>query len=571
MRELVTIQVGDFANYIGSHFWNFQDELLGLAEDQHGDSIYKSSALNMDVLYRTGETQQGVITYNPRLISVGLQGSLGSLSSTGLLHNDSQSFDSSEIITWSGNVTRYTSQPQEKNLFLQSLCEEQHGLSALSNDADTGSGTSQRQVEDKDRIECLENGVQYWTDFSKVQYHPRSLYELHSSWTDVKTFDNYGVGKDVLSEGLQGEALNERLRLFVEECDHIQGIQFIVDDSGGFSGIAAEFLENIADEYTNTPVLLYTVRDPHSYVHSMSRKGATSRCLHDAISFARLSSYCKLMVPVGLPSLSRSKLSYTLQVEDQKLFHSSAVYAAALHSVSIPFRMEHLGPTTNTTNVSGAVDVGGIIQMLSGQGWQNMVASLDLAMPAPSLTGSVLRSLNSLTPEIEQDVDDPHAVESLIVHGMLHAGRRASISEVNDSVCVAYDSECPKPKFSHVSLALCPLPIPLPFPSIFRSCIGQHGELLGTTTELTRTKGSLEVDSIPLAARLRSSKAVRPLIEKRLEWLRKYGIQRGAPGTELLQSWGFGRDEAEDMGEALSKMVAQLNPRSELSSDSDWD
>lgn len=27
MREIVTIQVGGFANFIGSHFWNFQVEL----------------------------------------------------------------------------------------------------------------------------------------------------------------------------------------------------------------------------------------------------------------------------------------------------------------------------------------------------------------------------------------------------------------------------------------------------------------------------------------------------------------------------------------------------------------
>lgn len=427
MREIVTIQVGDFANYIGSHFWNFQDELIGLAEDQHGDSIYRSSPLNMDVLYRTGETQQGVLTYNPRLISIGLQGSLGSLSSTGSIYNGDPSFDSSDIISWSGNVTKYVSERQEKNLFLQSLCEEHDGLSALPNDADNESSSSQRQVQDKDRIECLENGVQYWTDFSKVQYHPRSLYELHSSWTDAKKFDNYGIGKDTLSEGLQGEEINERLRFFVEECDHIQGIQFIVDDSGGFSGVAAEFLENIADEYTNTPLLLYAVRDPNSYIHATSRKESISRALHDAISFSRLSSYCKLMVPVGLPSLSRSKFCSILHVDDHKLFQCSAVYAAALHSISIPFRMDLLGPTTNTAYVFGAVDVGGTIQMLTGQGWQNIVASLDLAMPAPTLTdeqssGSILRSLNSLTPEIEEDADDPQAVESLIIHGMLHAG-----------------------------------------------------------------------------------------------------------------------------------------------------
>jgi len=24
MKEIVTVQVGDFANFVGSHFWNFQ-------------------------------------------------------------------------------------------------------------------------------------------------------------------------------------------------------------------------------------------------------------------------------------------------------------------------------------------------------------------------------------------------------------------------------------------------------------------------------------------------------------------------------------------------------------------
>lgn len=142
---------------------------------------------------------------------------------------------------------------------------------------------------------------------------------------------------------------------------------------------------------------------------------------------------------------------------------------------------------------------------------------------------------------------------------------------MNDSIYAAYDCGLPKPKFSHVSAALCPLPIPLPFPSIFRGCVGQHGELLRTPTEMTPTKGSLEIESIPVAAMLRSSRAVKPLIERRLEGLRKFGMQRGAAGAGLLQSWGFGKDETEDMGEVLAKMVKQFDPHSGMSSDSDLD
>lgn len=87
-----------------------------------------------------------------------------------------------------------------------------------------------------------------------------------------------------------------------------QGIQFVVDDSGGFSSVAAEVLENIEDEYTNTPVLLYAVRDPGAYTYATNQKSSIGRSLHDAVSFSRLSSFCNLMIPVGLPSLRSTQV-----------------------------------------------------------------------------------------------------------------------------------------------------------------------------------------------------------------------------------------------------------------------
>lgn len=72
-----------------------------------------------------------------------------------------------------------------------------------------------------------------------------------------------------------------------------------------------------------------------------------------------------------------------------------------------------------------------------------------------------------------------------------------------------------------------------------------------------------------MAARLRSTNAVLPFLENRLGNLRKLGIARGALGTPLLENWGFGREDVEDMGERLSNMVTTLNPVSLESSDSD--
>jgi hypothetical protein len=58
-------------------------------------------------------------------------------------------------------------------LFLQSLAEDQ--IASTSN----GENNSQKNVEDKDLVESLENIINFWTDYMKVQYHPQSLYEMN--------------------------------------------------------------------------------------------------------------------------------------------------------------------------------------------------------------------------------------------------------------------------------------------------------------------------------------------------------------------------------------------------------
>uniref|UniRef100_A0A0E0Q7Q7 DML1/Misato tubulin domain-containing protein n=1 Tax=Oryza rufipogon TaxID=4529 RepID=A0A0E0Q7Q7_ORYRU len=443
----------------------------------------------------------------------------------------------------SGNVTRSVSKPHGRNLFLQSLVEEGQNPSTSN-----GASNSQKSVEDKDLIDCLENGVNFWTDYSKVQYHPQSLYELHGSWTDFDKFDNYGSAQEVVSDWSQIEEMNERLRFFVEECDHIQGIQFIVGDSGSFSSVAAQFLENIADDYTNTPVLLYCVRDPMTLGSSrMNQRESIMRALHDAVSFSKLSSFCNLMVPIGPPSLSRSYMSSYLYIQDEKPFHASAVCAAAIHSITVPFRLQRTGPSSDLAHSSGNLDIGELLHILSDQGRQNMIEML---------LGNIEMKLHSLTPEISDEDEDPYSVESLVDFHIT-------------SERLVYEARETKPKFSHLSASLCPLPVPLPFPSIFRGNIGRHGEILSDHAEESQPKGSLNIESIPMAARLRSSSAVLPFIERRSGSLQKHGVARGAIGSLVLRDWGFGREEVDDMGEHLAKLLRPFHPEMDLTSDSD--
>jgi hypothetical protein len=74
-----------------------------------------------------------------------------------------------------------------------------------------------------------------------------------------------------------------------------------------------------------------------------------------------------------------------------------------------------------------------------------------------------------------------------------------------------------------------------------------------------------------MAARLRSSNAVLPFIERRSLSLQKLGVARGALGTQILRDWGFGKEEIEDLAEQVARMVRALSLNAGLAPNSDYD
>ncbi|XP_019518159.1 PREDICTED: protein misato homolog 1 [Hipposideros armiger] len=69
-REVLTLQLGHFAGFVGAHWWNQQDAALREATD----AKETPGELCPDVLYRTGRTLHGLETYTPRLILMDLKG-----------------------------------------------------------------------------------------------------------------------------------------------------------------------------------------------------------------------------------------------------------------------------------------------------------------------------------------------------------------------------------------------------------------------------------------------------------------------------------------------------------------
>lgn len=86
----------------------------------------------------------------------------------------------------------------------------------------------------------------------------------------------------------------------------MQGFQFLVDNSGGFGAVAAEFLEVLGDEYNRSFKLLFALRPPWTPL-AVNHRNSVVSSLQESVSLARLSSLTNLFVPVGLQQLASSK------------------------------------------------------------------------------------------------------------------------------------------------------------------------------------------------------------------------------------------------------------------------
>jgi hypothetical protein len=130
--QQITIQIGSYSNYVGSHFWNFQDEIMRdltpLEEEQSYDRDQDERRETLPVSYRTERMYQTrgsntrQLSVTPRALIIDHRGSLGSYNPTG----DADA--NAEISTWNGEKSIISKAKEEKNAFLKMLEQEQNYL-----------------------------------------------------------------------------------------------------------------------------------------------------------------------------------------------------------------------------------------------------------------------------------------------------------------------------------------------------------------------------------------------------------------------------------------------------------
>ncbi|KAM3857945.1 protein misato homolog 1 [Diretmus argenteus] len=345
-REVITLQLGHYSNYVGTHWWNLQDASLSY------DPESPLGEIQSDVVFREGQTLGGHVTYTPRLIAMDLKGSLQTLRQEGSLYGTGKE---TSAFTWEGDIMMHEESPPTKNPFLQDLERLDKGeilaqaaFASTSQPQCSGSVSVETVNSRLERVQScyrLEGSVRVWSDFLRIHLHPRTISVINQYNHDGEAhrLEAFGQGESLL-QGSVLEDLEDKLHFFAEECDYLQGFQVLCDLADGFAGLGSKVTEMLRDSYGGRGILTWGLA-PVSHPDSTPMKDLY-HLMNYALGTVHLANHSSFFCPLTLRGgLGRRPTSHTafphLTYDPSLWYHSSSVLALALDSLTVPYRLRH--------------------------------------------------------------------------------------------------------------------------------------------------------------------------------------------------------------------------------------
>ncbi|XP_062537529.1 protein misato [Armigeres subalbatus] len=346
-REILTLQLGNYANYVGTHWWNIQEASFNY--DPNADP----SEVDHDVLYREGRTLNRQTTYTPRMLLVDLKGTLKFMPEQGELYQGQQQpANEDELISGIGweaaKVEVIRKDPVEK-------CEFQRDL--------VGDEKDDEDDNEEEKDYNFKDTVQDWIDFSYSRYHPRSINMVseYSHSKEENLFDTITNGMEMWRNYDFQDEVTDRIRQYVEECDGCQGFQTLFDCVDGFAGLGVRCLEHLQDEYGKAS-LVFPLIPPKmlNFKNADDIMTASVRIINTALSFSNLMESCSLFVPLSTMgrcwrSLDQPRSFPHVAYGGSNFYQTSALLATFLDTVSLRYRLKNPAQDNFLASLCGEV------------------------------------------------------------------------------------------------------------------------------------------------------------------------------------------------------------------------
>ncbi|KAK4123535.1 tubulin nucleotide-binding domain-like protein [Parathielavia appendiculata] len=339
MHEIITLQLGQQANYLATHFWNTQESYFTYFPDQ------PDSPVDHDIHFRPGLAPDGTETYMPRTVIYDLKGAFGTLRKINALYDVNDDSAPPQAL-WQGQPIVHRSPPIPESPYTESL---NLGLPPPRLTPDT---------------------VRYFSDYSRVFYHPRSVVPL--SEHDVNSavaapIERHATGEELFADlDREHDLLDRDLRPFVEEADHMQGVQVFAGFDDAWGGFASRYVERVRDEYGKVGVWVWGLQAP---VSGVTRDKILLRLANKARAMTEVYKQASIMVPLAVPERRPGKV----QLDLGSHWHTSALLAVAVESAMLPTRLKD--PVKRET-------LGGMAEVLNTMGKQS-VAGLQMSFARP--------------------------------------------------------------------------------------------------------------------------------------------------------------------------------------------
>ncbi|KAF1927184.1 mtDNA inheritance protein dml1 [Didymella exigua CBS 183.55] len=309
MHEIVTLQFGSQSNYLGTHFWNTQESYFTYPPEPE-------SAVNHDVHFRAGIAPDGSDTFTPRALIYDLKGAFGSMRKISALYeaeDDRSILDQTGV--WPSKPVVQKAAPIPQSTYQQHL--------------DAGLEPPQLST----------STVKYWSDYSRVYYHPKSIVQL--SEFDVNDrlmpFESWDVGMD-LFEKLEREVdlVDRDLRPFIEECDGLQGLQIMTGVDDAWGGWASGWIERLRDEYGKLSIWTWGLGDQGGNT-AIPRDRRLQQIVTSSRSLQPLAEQSSVYIPL---SNRPAKVPRYLSFDSTSAWHVSALQAVGVESMTLSSRLK---------------------------------------------------------------------------------------------------------------------------------------------------------------------------------------------------------------------------------------
>ncbi|KAL3285700.1 hypothetical protein HHI36_000231 [Cryptolaemus montrouzieri] len=499
--DILTIQFGHYANCVGTHWWNIQEKSFNYSKNEVQD-------INHDVLYREGVNEKGQVTFTPRLLLVDLKGSLGALPENSQLYGDVIEPSEAQVEWEPARVDIKEENKLQKNKFQQDLEDE---------------GNSQSVAEYN-----LENDVKVWSDFLYARFHPRTLNIIKEyQHGNDSLFSIYPMGGDLWKSEQFNEDFVDKIRNYVEESDFLQGFQVLLDSTDGFSGLSTSCIEHLRDEYGKNIIAFpmipsfypdYKFQTEEERHQSLIKD--SSRVLNLAFCFNNLRENSSLFVPLctgknGWRQPGEKRKFYHCEYDPELYYHSGAILASALDTLTLKYRLKHTSYTLRDLSVdltpqSRIAAAASLCLPFSLNSDAELIDCLDhwegpltqTITPNCTLGTDRMIQLYTLRGISEDRLKRPSSKAG--TQKDLPAYKCETIREMLEFYlsCTTFTS------INNVTVVDSRLNVETPFPKIFDKFVGQKGNIFASPRQ-----PYADVDSVPVMAGLHNGSGVGEMLE----------------------------------------------------------